>query len=601
MSINNVTADQLEFCSNIYFPVVEKDKLLILHEPQKDSIQNIINLQEKVFFDFLLKNSCTYRHLKRLDELITTFFTYKKTAPISDEDLLCGSMENMSLNNSSLQTEITKKIQLLIDEKSCLRKARASQLATCKNDLNIEQKEVNKLCDAIEACSTSNIPDRIFNLQIDQKKAQYGIFSFNKNSYCLMKTALLTEIPNIAVDPSGTYIIPTNTNEPCRNMTSRDLVSIRIQLRMNQIKQSPVGNLEHPGKLILNLAISIEKQLLGPNLKEIYHTCSSEESKRPLGLTFNSSLKIVFANCNSKIHKTLKQYPPLVGGEKKVTTAIACSYNILTPSFEVIRKVFKTAHGEKEIATQGEIEKNSKTPLVIFAFKGKSVSSYEIKYEGHLGHLDFRKLHSSEAVQITRQLFEQLQHIHSLGFIHGDLKRENIVFRTHNNSLEARIIDYGFSMKPQEKNPPSIMSLGFYGSIFYTPMECLKTPWFKGGECPFDIFKVESYAISLTLLTCLYGIFPWMTVLYDLYQTHQRPSDALINNLSQIIDLILLEKSQSLTPNKRHCELIKILLKMANSDVNDRLSLIDAIKEITLLENSLENSLRKGESPKNTV
>lgn len=55
------------------------------------------------------------------------------------------------------------------------------------------------------------------------------------------------------------------------------------------------------------------------------------------------------------------------------------------------------------------------------------------------------------AQKIMKKVFENLQALHSAGFIHRDIKPENILFDCHRNSFKLFLADFGLTV---EKNTP---------------------------------------------------------------------------------------------------------------------------------------------------
>lgn len=56
------------------------------------------------------------------------------------------------------------------------------------------------------------------------------------------------------------------------------------------------------------------------------------------------------------------------------------------------------------------------------------------------------------AIKITKKILKGLEHLHSLGILHRDIKLDNIMFDEENNINTLKIIDFEFSTFSVEKS-----------------------------------------------------------------------------------------------------------------------------------------------------
>jgi len=116
------------------------------------------------------------------------------------------------------------------------------------------------------------------------------------------------------------------------------------------------------------------------------------------------------------------------------------------------------------------------------------------------------KLYLSEAVEIGYQIALALDHIHSKGFAHLDLKPDNILFRRlveANSSLEPVLIDFGVAAKLKKTGLQA-------GAVPYMSPERLRL---MRGELPPDQAHDQSaadvYSLGILLYRMLTGHLPF--------------------------------------------------------------------------------------------
>jgi len=127
---------------------------------------------------------------------------------------------------------------------------------------------------------------------------------------------------------------------------------------------------------------------------------------------------------------------------------------------------------------------------------------------------DYR-LDSATAIWIVRQVAEALAALHRKGFIHGDVKPDNIRLVT---AGQAMLLDLGFAHRPGEN--ASLLEAGYVlGTVNYLAPELC-------GREPKDDQRADIYSLGVTLFEMLTGQMPYPSG--DLEETlkHHQADDA---------------------------------------------------------------------------
>lgn len=107
------------------------------------------------------------------------------------------------------------------------------------------------------------------------------------------------------------------------------------------------------------------------------------------------------------------------------------------------------------------------------------------------GRLQFR-----EMVRIVEQTLAALEFAHSKGFVHRDIKEQNILVTGENAELVAKLTDFGLSKSFQQSGMSGVTMVGdVAGTIAYMPPEQVRD--FKEVRPPSDIYAVGMTAYSL--------------------------------------------------------------------------------------------------------
>jgi serine/threonine protein kinase len=110
-----------------------------------------------------------------------------------------------------------------------------------------------------------------------------------------------------------------------------------------------------------------------------------------------------------------------------------------------------------------------------------------------------------DAAKFLRQFADALHYIHSKGYVHCDLKPENIMMGSwEKEEPRLKVVDFGFSVPDQES-----IKLDSYGTVAYLPPECLvkghsshRDPWHPNTAG-------DMYAVGVIMYTVLTGTHPF--------------------------------------------------------------------------------------------
>ena len=111
--------------------------------------------------------------------------------------------------------------------------------------------------------------------------------------------------------------------------------------------------------------------------------------------------------------------------------------------------------------------------------------------KNHGGKLNFR-----EVVAIIEQTLAALDFAHGLGFVHRDIKEQNILVEGAYPNFTAKLTDFGLSKSFKETGMSGVTMVGdVAGTIAYMPPEQVRD--FKDVKPPSDIYAVGMMAYSL--------------------------------------------------------------------------------------------------------
>jgi len=162
------------------------------------------------------------------------------------------------------------------------------------------------------------------------------------------------------------------------------------------------------------------------------------------------------------------------------------------------------------------------------------------------------KLNWREAVQIIQQTLSALDFAHSRGFVHRDIKEQNILVEGKAPNYVSKLADFGLAKSFRQTGLSGVTMVGdVAGTIAYMPPEQIRD--FKEVEPPADI-----YAVGMTSYTLLTGshaldINPHAGIAETVKAIFEKPHIPLRERNSEIPLQIakVIEKALSKEPKER--------------------------------------------------
>ena len=151
-----------------------------------------------------------------------------------------------------------------------------------------------------------------------------------------------------------------------------------------------------------------------------------------------------------------------------------------------------------------ETVKGEKLPRLSMIFKKASSDIQKIIDEG----VD---LSLGEQLKIAKELFSFFGAMHKAGFIHGDIKGDNIL---RYEDGEIGVTDFGEAFKcnrqnPKKTKPTSMFNEGMYGTVKYTALELFARFRFRE-----DFTKTDAWALGCLLYELYFQKpVPWQKIL----------------------------------------------------------------------------------------
>lgn len=115
---------------------------------------------------------------------------------------------------------------------------------------------------------------------------------------------------------------------------------------------------------------------------------------------------------------------------------------------------------------------------------------------GKLSRSNGGKLHYKQVVNIIGQVLSALDYAHSLGFVHRDIKEQNILVAGEAENYQSKLTDFGLSKSFREAGMSGMTMVGeVAGTIAYMPPEQIRD--YKDVQPPSDIYAAGMTAYSL--------------------------------------------------------------------------------------------------------
>ncbi|MFA7028668.1 MAG: ATP-binding protein [Candidatus Cloacimonadaceae bacterium] len=104
-----------------------------------------------------------------------------------------------------------------------------------------------------------------------------------------------------------------------------------------------------------------------------------------------------------------------------------------------------------------KIEHPNLSKMVDFGNVGDHIYSVSVFFDGiTLNSFHFNKSKVNDLYDIIVQICYALDALHTQNILHRDLKLENVLYRTINNKIEVKVIDYGFSRWDLDKEAQTV-------------------------------------------------------------------------------------------------------------------------------------------------
>ena len=144
------------------------------------------------------------------------------------------------------------------------------------------------------------------------------------------------------------------------------------------------------------------------------------------------------------------------------------------------------------------------------------------------GKLDYR-----EMAKIIEQTLSALDFAHAQGFVHRDIKEQNILVEGNYPKLTAKLTDFGLSKSYKETGMSGVTMVGdVAGTIAYMPPEQVRD--FKEVRPPSDIYAVGMTAYSLLTGSHALDISPKAGIAETVKAIFEKPILPIANRIPEI-------------------------------------------------------------------
>ncbi|MGI9036568.1 MAG: protein kinase domain-containing protein [Pyrinomonadaceae bacterium] len=286
------------------------------------------------------------------------------------------------------------------------------------------------------------------------------------------------------------------------------------------------------------------------------------EASRP-----DAKLSYVCDDCREKLKKNPQPIPNYQmirllgqGGMGSVmlaraaTDGRAVAIKTLLPEVAVSEQSLKRFMREIEVAATlrhpnivGYLEHGTHNGVVylVTEFVGGMDASKLAKQRG--GRLNYQ-----EVVKIVEQTLAALDFAHSLGFVHRDIKEQNILVDGNYPNYIAKLTDFGLAKSFKQTGMSGVTMVGdVAGTIAYMPPEQVRD--FKEVKPPADIYAMGMTAYTLLTGTHALDISPRAGIAETVKAIFEKPLVPIVIRNSEVPNPIALviEKAISKEPENR--------------------------------------------------
>lgn len=231
---------------------------------------------------------------------------------------------------------------------------------------------------------------------------------------------------------------------------------------------------------------------------------------------------------------------------------------------------------------------------ICICFELLSISLYQFLREG-----GFQGIAKGILRRIALQILIALRHIHNLGFIHCDVKPENILLKSENKS-SIKLIDFGsatykcaaytsYIQSRYYRAPEIILGCGYSNKIDIWSFGCVLFELY----CGYPLFTGQSEVDQLGRIMHIIGRPP-----NKILKSSRRINEFFLDNQEPILEpdsrgQIYLPGQGNLSDLVEDIELCRFIKKCLEWDPDSRLSAEEALKDPWILKSGARNNDRK--------
>jgi serine/threonine-protein kinase len=239
---------------------------------------------------------------------------------------------------------------------------------------------------------------------------------------------------------------------------------------------------------------------------------------------------------------------------RKANDGRAVAIKTLLPEVAVSEQSLKRFMREIEVAASLQhphivsyLEHGTHNGIVFLVteFVGGMDASKLAKQRG--GRLDYR-----EVLKIVEQTLSALDFAHSLGFVHRDIKEQNILVDGNYPNYISKLTDFGLAKSFKQTGMSGVTMVGdVAGTIAYMPPEQIRD--FKDVQPPSDIYAMGMTAYTLLTGTHALDLSPRAGIAETVKAIFEKPFVPLAIRNSQIPSRLaaVIEKAISKEPQQR--------------------------------------------------
>jgi eukaryotic-like serine/threonine-protein kinase len=162
------------------------------------------------------------------------------------------------------------------------------------------------------------------------------------------------------------------------------------------------------------------------------------------------------------------------------------------------------------------------------------------------------KLHFMEVIKIIEQTLSALDFAHNLGFVHRDIKEQNILVDGNYPNYISKLTDFGLAKSFKQTGMSGVTMVGdVAGTIAYMPPEQIRD--FKDVQPPSDIYAMGMTAYTLMTGSHALDISPRAGIAETVKAIFEKPIVPLAIHNHEIPNAIaiVIEKAIAKEPNQR--------------------------------------------------